>query len=64
MREWFEARLARFRDAGSVTPEEAVAGWSLAEALEHVEQMESITELRMLGLTEDEADEFWHAVND
>ena len=64
MRDWFEARLARFRDAGRVTPEEAVVGWSLAEALEHVEQMESINELRMLGLSEVEADEFWHAVND
>ena len=39
-------------------------GWSLAEALKGMKPIKSIAELRIPGLTEDEADEFWHAVND
>ena len=38
--------------------------WSLAEALEGLEPIKSIDELRIPGLSEIEADEFWHAVND
>ena len=39
-------------------------GWSLAEALKSVEQIESINQLRILCLSEEEADEFWHSIHD
>ena len=39
-------------------------GWDLAEALEGIKPIKSIDELRIPGLSEVEADEFWHAVND
>ena len=39
-------------------------GWSRAEAIRDVERMEAINELRMLGLSKDEADEFWHSIYD
>ena len=39
-------------------------GWSLAEALEGINPIKSIDELRIPGLSDEEADEFWHAVND
>jgi hypothetical protein len=38
--------------------------WNLADALQSVEPIESIADLRIPGLTDDEADEFRHAVND
>ncbi len=38
--------------------------WNLATALESIEPIGSIDDLRIPGLTDDEADEFWHAVND
>ncbi len=39
-------------------------GWDLTEAIKGIEPVGSIDELRIPGLTEEEADEFWHAVND
>ena len=39
-------------------------GWDLAEALEGINPIKSIDELRIPGLSDEEADEFWHAVND
>ena len=39
-------------------------GWSLDETLEGLEPIKSIDELRIPGLSDEEADEFWHAVND
>ena len=40
------------------------SGWNLADALKHVKPIDTIDDLRIPGLTDDEADEFWHAVND
>ena len=39
-------------------------GWDLAEVLEGLQPIKSIDELRIPGLSDEEADEFWHAVND
>ena len=39
-------------------------GWSLAEALKSFTSTKSIDELRIPGLSDEEADDFWHAVND
>ena len=39
-------------------------GWSLAEALEGIKPIKSIDELRIPGLSDEESDGFWHAVND
>jgi hypothetical protein len=38
--------------------------WDLEKALESVEPLRSIEDLRIPGLDADEADAFWHAVND
>ena len=38
--------------------------WDLAVALRSIKPIKSIEELRIPGLSEVEADEFWHAVND
>jgi hypothetical protein len=38
--------------------------WDLATALEGIEPIESIEDLRIPGLDGDEYDSFWHAVND
>ena len=57
--------VRRCYDAGHRTPGNTeYYGWDLAEALEGMKPIKSIEELRIPGLTEDEADEFWHAVND
>ena len=54
----------RFFEAGHHTPgNDAYYGLSLAEALEGIKRFGSIDELRIPGLSDDEADEFWHAVN-
>jgi hypothetical protein len=38
--------------------------WDLETALEGIEPIESIEDLRIPGIDDDEADAFWHAVND
>ena len=38
--------------------------WDLATALEGIEPIDSIEDLRIPGLDDDECDSFWHAVND
>jgi hypothetical protein len=38
--------------------------WDLEKALESIEPLRSIEDLRIPGLDADEADAFWHAVND
>ena len=56
--------VRRCREAEYYTVLTEYYGWDLAESLEYVEQMEFIDELRIPGLSDEEADEFWHAVND
>jgi hypothetical protein len=38
--------------------------WDMEAALENTEPIQSIEDLRLPGLDADEADAFWHAVND
>ena len=57
--------VRRCYDARRVTPGNTeYNGWSLDEVLEGSQPIKSIDELRIPGLSEVEADEFWHAVND
>ena len=55
--------VRRCYDAGHLGNTE-YNGWSLDEALEGINPIKSIDELRIPGLSDEEADEFWHAVND
>ena len=57
--------VRRCYDAGHHTPgNEEYYGWTLAVALKGINPIKSIDELRIPGLSVEEADEFWHAVND
>ena len=56
--------VRRCYDAGHTPGNEEYYGWDLTVALRSVKPIKSIEELRIPGLSEDEADECWHAVND
>ena len=56
--------VRRCREAEYYTVLTEYYGWDLAEALEGINPIKSIDELRIPGLSDEEADEFWHAVND